>query len=339
MRNHARRINKGLPAATLLLLAMVVFGVWSCSKGGYSGKVESISVGVSTPLEANTLLYVADKQGFFRDNGLKVTIKDYETGVAAIGDMLKGEVDIAVPSEFGVVRHVLQGKNIRILTCYDKVQIAALITRKDRGIGRISDLKGKRIGLPRHTNAEFYLGRFLDLNRMSIQDVNLEDGTLPRLVDAMVNGETDAVVLWEPYRSQVENRLRDKVVVWPVQSSQPAFCVMVAGQNWLSEHPQTAGRFLHSLAQAERYLDRHPPEVRTYIQEKLKYDKAYMDVIWPRQQFALSLDQSLVTAMEDEARWMMTNNLTPEKKVPDFLNYLYVDGLKAIKPEAVNIIR
>ena len=64
-----------------------------------------------------------------------MTIKDYETGVAAIGDMLKGEVDIAVASEFGVVRHALQKKNICILTCYDKVQIAALIARKDRGIG------------------------------------------------------------------------------------------------------------------------------------------------------------------------------------------------------------
>ena len=31
--------------------------------------------------------------------------------------------------------------------------------------------------------------------------------------------------------------------------------------------------------------------------------------------------------------------ITTEKRVPDFLNYIYEDGLKAIKPEAVNIIR
>jgi NitT/TauT family transport system substrate-binding protein len=43
--------------------------------------------------------------------------------------------------------------------------------------------------------------------------------------------------------------------------------------------------------------------------------------------------------MEDEARWMIKNNLTREKQPLDFVNYLYVDGLKAIKPEAVNIIR
>jgi NitT/TauT family transport system substrate-binding protein len=43
--------------------------------------------------------------------------------------------------------------------------------------------------------------------------------------------------------------------------------------------------------------------------------------------------------MEDEARWMIKNNLTTEKTVPDFLKYIYIDGLKAVKPEAVNIIR
>ena len=40
--------------------------------------------------------------------------------------------------------------------------------------------------------------------------------------------------------------------------------------------------------------------------------------LWPRYQFSPSLDQSLIAAMEDEARWMISNGLTPEKQVPDF---------------------
>ena len=64
-----------------------------------------------------------------------------------------------------------------------------------------------------------------------------------------------------------------------------------------------------------------------------------MEMIWPRYQFALSLDQSLITAMEDEARWMIKNKLTREETVPDFLKYIYEDPLKATKPEAVSMIR
>jgi hypothetical protein len=36
---------------------------------------------------------------------------------------------------------------------------------------------------------------------------------------------------------------------------------------------------------------------------------------------------------------MIKNNLTAQKEVPLFNNYIYEDALKAIKPEAVNIIR
>jgi NitT/TauT family transport system substrate-binding protein len=75
------------------------------------------------------------------------------------------------------------------------------------------------------------------------------------------------------------------------------------------------------------------------MQKRLNYDGAYIEMVWPQYTFSLSLDQPLITAMEDETRWMISNNLTTEKQVPDFLNYIYEDGLKAVKPEAVKIIR
>ncbi len=53
----------------------------------------------------------------------------------------------------------------------------------------------------------------------------------------------------------------------------------------------------------------------------------------------LMLDQSLVVAMEDEARWMISNNRTTEMMVPNFLEYIHLDGLKSVKPAEVNIIR
>jgi hypothetical protein len=43
--------------------------------------------------------------------------------------------------------------------------------------------------------------------------------------------------------------------------------------------------------------------------------------------------------MEDEARWMIASGLTPEKTVPDFTDYMHADGLRVVKPEAVNIVR
>lgn len=75
------------------------------------------------------------------------------------------------------------------------------------------------------------------------------------------------------------------------------------------------------------------------IQKKLKFDDAYMATTSGQHQYALTLDQSPILAMEDEARWMISNSLTDVKTVPNCPDYLSENGFKAFKPEAVNIIR
>jgi NitT/TauT family transport system substrate-binding protein len=113
----------------------------------------------------------------------------------------------------------------------------------------------------------------------------------------------------------------------------------VARNDWLTKHKALLIRSLKAIAQAEKFVMDHPAEARAIIQKRLSYDDEFMNSVWSENQFSLSLDQSLITAMEDEARWMIKNKMTTEKQVPDFTNYIYVDGLKAVKPEAVNIIR
>jgi NitT/TauT family transport system substrate-binding protein len=83
----------------------------------------------------------------------------------------------------------------------------------------------------------------------------------------------------------------------------------------------------------------HPVEAWSILQKRLRLNDSYAKTVWLRNQFSLSLNQSLILAMEDEARWMIKNNLTTEINVPNFPDYIYEEGLKALKPEAVNIIR
>jgi NitT/TauT family transport system substrate-binding protein len=118
-----------------------------------------------------------------------------------------------------------------------------------------------------------------------------------------------------------------------------SFWSVVSTPGWINQHPELARQFLKSLAQAEEYITQHPAEAKKILQKRLKLDDTYIATVWSQNQFSLSLDQSLIAAMEDEARWMIKNNLTREKQIPDFMNYVYVDGLKAVKPEAVKIIR
>jgi hypothetical protein len=98
-------------------------------------------------------------------------------------------------------------------------------------------------------------------------------------------------------------------------------------------------RLLRAIVEANLYMVEHPKEAKPILQKRHSLDAGYADRIWQRTVFALRLDQSLITATEDEARWMISNGLTTEKQVPDFMNYIYEGGLEALKSDVVNIIR
>ncbi len=307
---------------------------------GYTGKMESVVVAWS-PFENSALLYIAEDQHFFEANGLNVTLRKYDTGVGSLDGMLNGEADITVGvTEFPTVGRAFQKERIRTIGTIAKIEQIYLVGRKDRGIENVSDLKGKRVGTTLRTVAHFYLGRFLTLHGMNMKDITLVDVKTPaEWVNAVADGDIDAIATAQPYANSAKVHLGANAVVWPAQGSQPIFGLIVSTDEWITKHPELVSRFLKSLAQAEEYTIRNPVEAKAIIQKRLNLDAAYMETVWSQNQFSLSLDQSLILAMEDEARWMINNNLTTEKNVPDFLDYIYEDGLKAVKPEVVNIIR
>jgi len=336
------RNNKPIFAISLLAVLIGVAGaawfLWFRAPNGSSGKVEFINFG-TVPTAATTLIYIAQDQRFFAGNRIHIDVKDYPSGLATTEALLKGDLSIAWTAEFPFVRRALAKEKINIIVVVGRFNEQYLFGRKDRKINTIADFKGKRIGLPRNTIAEFYLGRFLELHGMNLRDVVLVDVPPPQSMEAITNGSVEGVIAWEPYSSQIRARLADRAVALPIQNNQPGYGLITVRNESLSGQREVLNRFLQSLAQAEDYVTRNPSAAKGIVRRWLKYDEGFTETIWSENEFSLSLDQSLITAMEDEARWMIKNKLTAEKKVPDFLGYVHEDALKAIRPNAVNIIR
>ena len=335
--NQAWRTRTFWLALSTLIGTMLAAFFLSACKSGYVGKVEKINFG-AVPGSA-TLVYIAQEQHFFDANGLSVNVKDkYASGMATTDALLKGDVDIVWAAEFAMVVRAFEKRPISIITIFGRFTTQFLFARKDRGVATISDLKGRKIGVLRNTISEFYLVRFLALNGVNPQDVTLVDLPAAQSLEQITSGSIDCVVAWEPDAGPIRRQLGDRVVAWSIQNNQPGYGVIVARNDWLRASPEITNRFLKPLAQAEDYLVRNPEAAKTIVQKRMGLDDAPMQVFWSGIQSSLSLDQSLIAAMEDEGRWMIKNNLTSEKTIPDFVNYIYVDGLKAIKPEGVSII-
>jgi NitT/TauT family transport system substrate-binding protein len=289
-------------------------------------------------LEQNALIYVAADKGYFAKNGLNVTVRDdYPTGVGPVSDMEAGTIDLSLSSEYPVITRIFAGGNISVIATIDKFQNEKLISRRDSGIRQIADLKGKRIGLPRSTILEFFLGRLLELNGMTIRDVMLVDINTTYAPDAIANGDVDAIMYFQPHVFRILDRLGDNAVTWPGQSNQSLYGVVAARNDWIAGHPGQVGRFLQSLEEAREFSVSHPAETRAIVKKRLNLTDEYLAEVWPEHQFDLSLDQSLLVAMNDEARWTIANNMTPAKTLPDFREAISLSGLEKIRPESVNI--
>jgi ABC-type nitrate/sulfonate/bicarbonate transport system substrate-binding protein len=114
---------------------------------------------------------------------------------------------------------------------------------------------------------------------------------------------------------------------------------MVARNDWLRANPRTAERLLRALHQAEEWTVRNQREARVVLTERLGLDETGIEEIWPENQFALTLDYSLILAMEDQARWMLSRDLSTATALPDLSRFVQADAMLAVKPDAVNVTR
>ncbi|MGZ4851501.1 MAG: hypothetical protein ACXV2C_09005, partial [Candidatus Bathyarchaeia archaeon] len=70
----------------------------------------------------------------------------------------------------------------------------------------------------------------------------------------------------------------------------------------------------------------------------LNYTNSYTASVWPDYQYSVTIDQTFILLMQDESRWLISNNLTSATSVPNFSNYVYLNGLKSVDPGAENVI-
>jgi len=67
--------------------------------------------------------------------------------------------------------------------------INEFVARRDQGIARVEDVKGKRIGVTRGSVGEFYLDTFLTSYGLSYEDVEIVDLKPSEIVEAINKGD------------------------------------------------------------------------------------------------------------------------------------------------------
>lgn len=326
-------------AAGLILIAGAY--LWhnasrSATTRKYTGPVEKITISTSNNLKS-ILLFVAQQKGFFANQGLEVTINIFLSGKAGLDQLLAGNVDIANIAEYVLVEQIFTEK--KTLKCLGSIASANdiyIIARKDKKIIAPRDLKGKKIGIPLRTNAEFFLGRFLSFHRLSSRDVTMVNLPPDEMASALKNGQVDGVIIWQPNVYHLEKD--DNLIYWPGQTGQNYYWLLVGSEEYIKARPEALERLFRALDQAETFIRNNPEESIAITAQQMNLDPAKLKSQWSDNKFTLSLTQGLLLAMEDEERWIIDDNLTDKKLEQNYLNYIDAAPLRKVKPESISMI-
>ncbi len=326
--------------AAVLFLAIVLAGALSCRRQEeVSAPAEKITV--AYPLSLYSVLYqIAFKNGYFRVEGLDVVPQPYEFGKLTVDALLEGKADLAISGDTVLMFAIAGGKKISIVAeNLTSKRNEAIVARKDRGITAPRNLEGRSIGVALGTTGHFFLDSFLTVNGIDKKKVTVIPMTPGQMANALAKETVDAVSVWQPYIKKIEIALGNRGVAFYDMRVYSDMACLSTTPAFAARHPEAVRKAIKALFKAETFVKEHPDESQRIVSETLKIDKTLLAGIWDDVYFRVTLDQSLLVSLEDQTRWARENGLVEGKGLPNYLDFLYVDALQSIKPEAVRIIR
>ena len=333
----ARSRNAWVVAGVALLLAGTA-GWLARRESPPAGPRPRIVLGAE-PVPPCSPLWVAEHNGYFRAEGVEVEIREFESGRTALFTMLDtGGLDLATAAQTPVVARSFGRHDYAIIAnMMGSDQDVKVLARRDRGIQAAGDLAGKTIGVTSGSSGHFFLGLFLAYHHLQLADVTLCDLEPARLGDALVAGEVDAVATWEPHIFRARKALGARGLVLPSRNIYREDFYFIARKAFIQEQPEALRRFLRAIERGQQFIHENRAAARGIVERRLKLDVEMMEATWEGYLFSLTLDQSILAALEDEARWALENGLADATRIPNYLEFLHLDALLAVKPEAVMI--
>ncbi len=327
----SRRELLGLAAGLTL-----PWGLQAC--GRKPGTSESLVV-AEAGTAAMGLLYIAQSQGFFSQEGLAVTLQRHASGRDTLAAVLAGKADVGTPYDSPVVVNINRGQPLRVLATLALTPgETALLARQDHGISTLEDLRGKRIAIIAHTNAEYLTSVLLGSVGLRPAEVVYVPLQPDEAVAALVDGQVDAMANWSPYWQTARDRLgADRVQLFTSPDSLEVAMLCTTAAVLQARRP-ALDKLLRALLRAEVFNQRQRDAALQSVGRALagKLTPEVLRERWAVDQLMVRLDHRLLTSLENEARWFAGHagiGAAPASLRP----YLADDLLRPLRPQAVTL--
>jgi sulfonate transport system substrate-binding protein len=169
----------------------------------------------------------------------------------------------------------INGNPIKSIYVYSRPEWTALVTRKDTGITKVADLKGKRVAVTRGTDPHIFLVRALAEAGLTEKDVKLvllqhPDGRL-----ALERGDVDAWAGLDPMMAAAE--IESGAVLFYRKPEANTWGVLNVREAFAAENPEIVKRVLAAYEEARKWALANPEELKKMFAAFTKLPDAVVD--------------------------------------------------------------
>jgi NitT/TauT family transport system substrate-binding protein len=260
---------------------------------------ERIKLGL-LPFSESLAAVIADKQGYFKEEGLEVESSKFDSGALAVPVLQSGRLDIVLSNTVSTFQAIGQGLDAVVLAPAAIVRetppdtTTAVIVKKG-AIKSPKDLEGKRIGVNViNSTAWLHAVAWLEKHGVDRNKVRFTEVPFPQMNDPLLNGQVDAIVQVEPFRSALMATGNAEIVGWPYVETAPNTDITqyIALTSWAQKHRDTAAKFVRAVIKGANFAAANEAAMRDINQQFTNLNPALKDkVLLPRLGTAINLKE------------------------------------------------
>ena len=259
---------------------------WSCRIAYAAAAVVLMTPAVAqsqttlrVPVVSRTVFYLpawtAEKQGFFKDEGLDVKIEVYDGSEKIFHDLRAGTHQIAIASIESVIAEAYKGGTLRIVAGIAKRPPHFIIAQPE--IKTLADLKGKTIGVvSMHEGTTFFVADIAKAGGFALGDVKVEAvGGSPTRARLLKERKIDMGL--QPYPLSYEAEAQGFTNLGAMAKLVPdyQFVSVMVDENWASKNRRVLAGFLKALRRGTEYMFAHPDESAELGAKELRTSPAF----------------------------------------------------------------
>jgi NitT/TauT family transport system substrate-binding protein len=240
---------------------------------GQTPEKKQITLGVG----GKTALYylpltICERLGYFKEQGLDVTINDFRGGAQSLQALVGGSVDVVTGAYEHTIRMQAKGQDVRALIELGRFPGIVVALRKEKAAGYKSaaDLKGMKIGVTAPgSSTNFFVMYLMSKAGLKPADASyIGVGIGPSAVAAIKKGELDALSNLDPVMTKLEQDGDIKIIADSrteegtraiFGGSNPA-AVLYAKQDFIEKNPNTAQALVNAFYKTLKWLEKATPE-------------------------------------------------------------------------------